>query len=92
MKNVKTTYGDFHESRNPTHVYPTEWVVRTLLGNYPQLYIDTRRSPLSMSSLIIFSHVIPAITWTPALASRIAQRIQPYSEARRYARRFIAGS
>lgn len=40
MKTVTTTYTDFHEGHNPTHIYPTEWVVRTLLGNYPNLYID----------------------------------------------------
>lgn len=45
MKNVKTTYTDFHERHNPTHVYPTEWVVRTLLGSYPQLSMDKSKYP-----------------------------------------------
>lgn len=40
MQDVKQTYTAFHEDHNPVHVYPTEWVIRTLLGNYPQLSLD----------------------------------------------------
>lgn len=40
MKDVKETYTSFHESHNPVHVYPTEWVIRTLLGTYPSLSLD----------------------------------------------------
>ena len=40
MQSVKKTYTDFHESHNPTNVYPTEWVIRTFLGNYPNLSLD----------------------------------------------------
>ena len=37
---VKETYTDFHVSHNPAHVYPSEWIIRTLLGNYPGLSLD----------------------------------------------------
>ena len=37
---VKETYTDFHVSRNPAHVYPSEWIIRTLLGKYPGLSLD----------------------------------------------------
>jgi len=40
MKDVKSTYTDFHETHNPKHVYPSEWVIRTFLGSYPQLSLD----------------------------------------------------
>lgn len=40
MQNVKETYTTFHASHNPVNVYPTEWVIRTLLGNYPTLSLD----------------------------------------------------
>lgn len=40
MKDVKGSYTQFHESHNPQHVYPSEWVIRTLLGNYPRLSLD----------------------------------------------------
>lgn len=40
MKDVKETFTAFHEIHNPNHVYPTEWVVRTILGNYPRLSLD----------------------------------------------------
>lgn len=40
MKDVKETYTAFHESHNPKHVYPTEWVIRTFLGSYPELSLD----------------------------------------------------
>ena len=40
MEDVKESYTSFHDMHNPTHVYPTEWVIRTLLGNYPRLSLD----------------------------------------------------
>lgn len=43
MRNVKDAYTAFHESHNPEHVYPTEWVIRTLLGNYPHLSLDKNK-------------------------------------------------
>lgn len=45
MKDVKGTYGNFHVDRNPDHVYPTEWVIRTFLGRYPNLDMDKTRYP-----------------------------------------------
>lgn len=40
MNNVEVSYTDFHEEHNPVHIYPTEWVIRTFLGNYPGLALD----------------------------------------------------
>jgi SAM-dependent methyltransferase len=40
MKDVRESYTAFHETHKPVHVYPTEWVVRTLLGKYPRLSLD----------------------------------------------------
>jgi SAM-dependent methyltransferase len=45
MQNVKQTFTAFHEKQNPLHVYPTEWVIRTLLGNYPRLSLDKSKYP-----------------------------------------------
>src|SRR5262249_12352167 len=36
----KESYTAFHVSQNPAHVYPSEWVIRTLLGKYPRLNLD----------------------------------------------------
>ena len=33
-------YADFYSQSNPANVYPVEFVVRTLLGTYPNLKID----------------------------------------------------
>lgn len=33
-------YGDFYSKKDPQKVYPVEFVVRTLLGTYPDLRID----------------------------------------------------
>lgn len=33
-------YGDFYSQKNPVKVYAVEFVVRTLLGTYPELKID----------------------------------------------------
>ena len=40
MQDVKESYTAFHVSHNPAHVYPSEWVIRTLLGKYPKLNLD----------------------------------------------------
>jgi SAM-dependent methyltransferase len=45
MENVQKTYSDFHKAKQSGHVYPTEWVVRTLLGRYPRLDLDKGRYP-----------------------------------------------
>jgi SAM-dependent methyltransferase len=42
MENVRVSYTDFHKRHNPRHVYPNEWVIRTLLGRYPKLCLDKR--------------------------------------------------
>ncbi len=41
MENVKSTYSDFHKAKQSKHVYPTEWVIRTFLGKYPDLHLNT---------------------------------------------------
>src|SRR5262245_47931667 len=33
-------YGSFYRERDPANVYPVEFVVRALLGNYPRLKSD----------------------------------------------------
>jgi ubiquinone/menaquinone biosynthesis C-methylase UbiE len=43
MNNVNDAYTAFHENHNPEHIYPTEWVVRTLLGTYPKMALDKSR-------------------------------------------------
>jgi len=43
MDDVNDSYSDFHLSHDPIHVYPTEWVVRTMLGRYPHLQLDQTR-------------------------------------------------
>lgn len=35
-----TTYTDFHKSKSSKHIYPTEWVIRTFLGKYPNLHLS----------------------------------------------------
>src|SRR2546430_14394745 len=37
---IKEHYTDFYSERNPTKVYPVEFVVRTFLGTYPQLKLE----------------------------------------------------
>lgn len=37
---MKDHYADFYSERNPSKVYPVEFVVRTLLGTYPHLKLD----------------------------------------------------
>ena len=43
MRDVRESYTAFHESHKPVHVYPTEWVIRTLLGSYPRLSMDNSK-------------------------------------------------
>jgi len=45
MENVQKTYTDFHKANTSKHVYPTEWVIRTLLGKYPNLDLDKSKYP-----------------------------------------------
>lgn len=45
MKSVKDSYTSFHEIHNPQHVYPSEWVIRTMLGKYPTLHLDKTQYP-----------------------------------------------
>ena len=40
LQDVKETYGGFHKTKNPANIYPTEWVVRTMQGTYPNLSFD----------------------------------------------------
>lgn len=40
MRDVQKSYADYHERNDPINVYPTEWVVRTLLGTYPGVALD----------------------------------------------------
>ncbi len=40
MENVKQTYTDFHKAKQSKHIYPTEWVIRTILGKYPNLHLN----------------------------------------------------
>ncbi len=37
---IKEHYADFYSERNPEKVYPVEFVVRTLLGTYPNLKLN----------------------------------------------------
>lgn len=39
---IREHYADFYAERNFVKVYPVEFVVRTLLGTYPQLRLDRR--------------------------------------------------
>lgn len=45
QESVKSTieehYADFYSQKNPAKVYPVEFVVRTLLGTYPKLKLDS---------------------------------------------------
>lgn len=38
--NIGKSYGNYYSERNPRNVYPVEFVVRTLLGTYPNLKLD----------------------------------------------------
>ncbi len=37
---IEKHYADYYSDRNPDKVYPVEFVVRTLLGTYPNLKLD----------------------------------------------------
>ncbi|TDP71396.1 class I SAM-dependent methyltransferase [Roseateles toxinivorans] len=43
--NVREEYSSFHLSKASIHSYPTEWVIRTMLGSYPGLRLDKSRYP-----------------------------------------------
>jgi len=43
VEDVKESYTAFHRAHNPAQVYPSEWVIRTLLGRYPRLDLDKSR-------------------------------------------------
>lgn len=43
--NVKVSYSDFHKKNRSKHLYPTEWVIRTMLGSYPKLSLDRSKYP-----------------------------------------------
>lgn len=45
MENVQKTYADFHKAKLSGHIYPTEWVIRTILGKYPDLNLDKSTYP-----------------------------------------------
>lgn len=40
MENVKNSYTEFHKKKASNHLYPTEWIIRTMLGSYPELKLD----------------------------------------------------
>ncbi len=40
MDDLIETYPEYHRKHSSNHVYPTEWVIRTLLGRYPRLALD----------------------------------------------------
>jgi SAM-dependent methyltransferase len=42
---LKSPYSDFYRKRDPVHVYPVEFVVRALLGNYPRHRTDPSQYP-----------------------------------------------
>ena len=37
---IQARYDAFYRARDPSHVYPVEFVVRAFLGNYPRLQND----------------------------------------------------
>jgi SAM-dependent methyltransferase len=41
--NIKEEYTNFHIRKKSNHLYPTEWVIRTMLGSYPELKLDKSR-------------------------------------------------
>ena len=45
MENVQKTYTDFHKKTASGHIYPTEWVIRSFLGTYPNLNLDKSKYP-----------------------------------------------
>lgn len=40
VEDVKKSYTEFHQKKKSGHLYPTEWVIRTMLGTYPGLSLD----------------------------------------------------
>jgi SAM-dependent methyltransferase len=45
LEDLKKTYTDFHKKNKSKHLYPTEWIIRTMLGNYPGLKFDRSKYP-----------------------------------------------
>lgn len=37
---IKKEYTNFHQKKQSQHLYPTEWVIRTMLGSYPELKMN----------------------------------------------------
>jgi SAM-dependent methyltransferase len=37
---IKKEYSKFHLDKSSDHLYPTEWIIRTMLGNYPGLKLN----------------------------------------------------
>ncbi|MCK9472193.1 MAG: class I SAM-dependent methyltransferase [Sulfurimonas sp.] len=43
MTNLKSTYSNEHLQKvQSSHWYPTEWIVRTMAGSYPNLALDKK--------------------------------------------------
>lgn len=42
QKDVTDSYTAFHQKQHPRNLYPTEWVLRTLQGNYPKLVLPKK--------------------------------------------------
>lgn len=40
MENIKSKYTNEHILKSSKHLYPTEWLIRTMLGKYPDLVFD----------------------------------------------------
>jgi len=40
MENIKSNYTNEHILKSSKHLYPTEWLIRTMLGKYPDLVFD----------------------------------------------------
>ena len=40
MEDLKNIYTTEHKNKISKHLYPTEWIVRTMLGSYPELTFD----------------------------------------------------
>ena len=46
-KDIKQEYSKFHLEKSSEHLYPTEWIIRTMLGNYPELKLNRENYPNS---------------------------------------------
>lgn len=43
VTDVKESYTEFHKKRKSEHLYPTEWVIRSMLGTYPELKLNNKK-------------------------------------------------